>query len=306
MDVLAARLVRPCQQFITQRMQRIGALSSEVVLAIEMLAMVNEAEMRKAPEARMPVMELYNDFISEHMDVQDHYKAWRRHGTHRGSGQVDFSFCDFPFLLNSSAKSKVLRIEAQMQMAETVSQSRAEHLHKMLGFPTMTQGLDDRVLPMRRKRRLGADADSPRGGASASVTSTQESPAPEHRVFREEGLGGLLNMLLPAGLNFMGVQMAVVPLGRPAGASQGGSQGGESMAEARGGPSGAEERMSAGGGLPPPDQCGFPGTHVDACLIRIRRTHLVEDALEASVADAEGFFFIVCDQHVSRVDCQQR
>ena len=31
--------------------------------------------------------------------------------------------------------------------------------------------------------------------------------------------------------------------------------------------------------LPVPSQCTMPGTHSDMCIIRVRRNHLVEDAL---------------------------
>lgn len=46
-DILAARLVRPIQSFITEKMKRDNALSGAVIYAIELLAVVNEAELSK-------------------------------------------------------------------------------------------------------------------------------------------------------------------------------------------------------------------------------------------------------------------
>lgn len=58
---------------------------------------------------------------SEKMDVLDHYIAWRQSHDHpqRRPGQDGpFSFCTYPFLLDARAKSKLLHMEAKLQMEQ--------------------------------------------------------------------------------------------------------------------------------------------------------------------------------------------
>ena len=76
-DIVAARLVRPLQAFVTDRLKAMNALlSGPVIYALELLSLANAAEMTKPVEKRMPMQELYNDFVSENMDTLNHYKAW--------------------------------------------------------------------------------------------------------------------------------------------------------------------------------------------------------------------------------------
>jgi hypothetical protein len=66
----------------------------------------------------------YNQLISEKMDVQDHYTAWRQtqdQGGRRHGSDGPFSFCSYPFLLDARAKSNLLHIEARFQMEQVGS-----------------------------------------------------------------------------------------------------------------------------------------------------------------------------------------
>ena len=59
--------------------------------------------------------------ISEKLDVEDHYVAWRQsHDSPQHTAGTDgpFSFCSFPFLLNPRAKSKLLHTEARFLMTQ--------------------------------------------------------------------------------------------------------------------------------------------------------------------------------------------
>lgn len=53
---------------------------------------------------------------SEKFDVEDHYRAWR-HAAGLGSepGESTFSFCHYPFLLDTRAKSALLQLEVSRQ-----------------------------------------------------------------------------------------------------------------------------------------------------------------------------------------------
>lgn len=60
----------------------------------------------------LPPEVFYNQLISDKMDMQDHYLAWRQshNNDHRSpAGMGPFSFCSFPFLLNAKAKTRLLQ-----------------------------------------------------------------------------------------------------------------------------------------------------------------------------------------------------
>jgi hypothetical protein len=85
-------------------------LTLAVMNSIKVLAKVEEASavhLLLAPEV------FYNQLISDKMDMQDHYLAWRQsqNNDHRSpAGMGPFSFCSFPFLLNAKAKTRLLQV----------------------------------------------------------------------------------------------------------------------------------------------------------------------------------------------------
>ena len=85
-------------------------LTLAVMNAIKVLAKIEEAcmvHMTLPPEA------FYNSLISEKMDMQDHYVAWRQSqnaATCSPTGSGPFSFCSFPFLLDAKAKTRLLQV----------------------------------------------------------------------------------------------------------------------------------------------------------------------------------------------------
>jgi hypothetical protein len=91
-------------------MQATKKLTLAVMNSIKVLAKVEEASAMNlllAPEV------FYNQLISDKMDMQDHYLAWRQsqNNDHRSpAGMGPFSFCSFPFLLNAKAKTRLLQV----------------------------------------------------------------------------------------------------------------------------------------------------------------------------------------------------
>ena len=68
------------------------------------------------------------------------------------------------------------------------------------------------------------------------------------------------------GIFKLGDQGAVAPSRRKAAAAASGGGGGPSQASAS--------------SMPAPESCGIDPIHSDACILRIRRSHLMQDALE--------------------------
>eukprot|EP00164_Ancoracysta_twista_P004501 GFYU01006067.1.p1 GENE.GFYU01006067.1~~GFYU01006067.1.p1 ORF type:complete len:841 (-),score=152.56 GFYU01006067.1:99-2621(-) len=57
----------------------------------------------------IPYQEFYNDAVNEVVDFDADFRFWRLAGQ-------EFSFCNYPFILNPATKARVLHIDAQHQM----------------------------------------------------------------------------------------------------------------------------------------------------------------------------------------------
>jgi hypothetical protein len=67
-----------------------------------MLAAVNEMK------SLMPFQEFYNEAINEHLEIKEDFPHWK--------AKEGFSFCNYPFILNPTTKSEILKIESMVQM----------------------------------------------------------------------------------------------------------------------------------------------------------------------------------------------
>jgi hypothetical protein len=85
------------------------------------LQVLSKVEEANQVGRKLPPDGFYNQLISEKMDVQDHYTAWRQtqeQPSRRHGNDGPFSFCSYPFLLDPRAKSNLLHIEARFQMEQ--------------------------------------------------------------------------------------------------------------------------------------------------------------------------------------------
>ncbi|GFR50165.1 hypothetical protein Agub_g12331, partial [Astrephomene gubernaculifera] len=125
--LLESRVVQPLQAFLTRELGATKKLTTPVMNVIKVLARVEEAA---SLSRSLPPEAFYNTLISEKLDVQDHYTAWRQ-GQELAAGrdppkEAPFSFCSYPFLLNARAKSHLLHLEARFQMEQSVAHARME------------------------------------------------------------------------------------------------------------------------------------------------------------------------------------
>lgn len=107
---LEDRVVKPLQSYTTHELQATKKLTLAVMNAIKVLAKVEEANM---VHMTLPPEAFYNQLISEKMDMQDHYVAWRQSqdmDSRSANGTGPFSFCSFPFLLDAKAKTRLLQV----------------------------------------------------------------------------------------------------------------------------------------------------------------------------------------------------
>lgn len=236
---------------------------------------------------KLKAEDFHNDLISDKLDVLDHYIAWRQSRDTVSTGpSVDgpFSFCSYPFLLNCKAKSKLLHTEAKIRMETTVAQARLEHTRRSHRERNTTD--DERVLPLTKTR-------SAMEAGQASVPVLQGTSSRRSRIQQNSGkasggvVRGFIGMLLggshgdlhePSSSNRTGASSTCAhrqpsPLhGTPSDAQR------RQMASEIHRSSSLSRQGSMC--LPTPTSCGVPERHQDHCIIRVRRTHILLDALE--------------------------
>ncbi|KAL6774573.1 hypothetical protein ACKKBG_A25530 [Auxenochlorella protothecoides x Auxenochlorella symbiontica] len=297
--LLEARVVRPLQRYLTDELYTTKKLTVSVMNVIKVLARVEEGS---AAGRVLPPDAFYNELISEKLDVLDHYVAWRQtHDTpaHAPGADGPFSFCSYPFLLNPRAKSKLLHTEARIQMDQTVAACRAE-----AAAGGEAAGGEERVVPA--KRRAPRDAAAAARGAAAGGAARRDAGDGSSSARgaaragdgelsarrRDRGPGGLrwlFNTLRsgdgaaagssaapgPATSSHTAAAAAAPVAGELTGVED------ERRTIARQASDGSSSLWKQGSlNLPAPEDSGFPGTHPDMCIVRIRRNHLLEDALD--------------------------
>ncbi|CAG9467513.1 unnamed protein product [Pedinophyceae sp. YPF-701] len=294
-----ARLIRPVQAHITHGLQQLHHLTPAAVEAIQLLALVFDA-VKGGGHIRLE--EFYNSYVSRKLDVHDHYVAWRERGAAYartgGAGPAgapspeSFSFCDFPFLLDARAKAQILRWEARIQMHQTVSQARQEHVARALfGLPVGADPSNECVLATR-KRRPGA-----RGGPQASAPPPRARHGPAgalHTIGLPVGLfagfGGLIfGLPQERGHGARDAAQALQHATQPEGSAAPEMSRPEVDAALTSAPDAPQTPAASGDSrsvqpptdeLPAPHESGVPAEHPDLCLVRVRRSRLAEDALE--------------------------
>ena len=260
-ELLEQRVVSPLQKYLTDELYATKKLTISVMNAIKVLALVEESNQFGR---LLPPEAFYNELISEKLDVLDHYVAWRQtHDMPRHSSSSDgpFSFCSYPFLLNPRAKSKLLHTEARIQMDQTVADARVE---AQAGRRSSEEPIiPGPKLPKRSSRSTPGENESiqrrrSRDRAQGSITASTSNQRGSTSLWR------------------------LFPASRQVHSHESDEEGGyndSSPDTSDADDSGSSIWKQGSLGLPTPEESGFPGTHPEMCIVRIRRSHLLEDAL---------------------------
>ncbi len=248
-SLLEKRVVKPLQKYLTDELYATKKLTISVMNAIKVLALVEEANQLGR---LLPPEAFYNELISEKLDVLDHYVAWRQtHDMPRHSSSSDgpFSFCSYPFLLNPRAKSKLLHTEARIQMDQTIADARAEAQN---GKNTS----EDPIVPGPKVPRRSSKHVDRRGSRESRFQVHNGGPSSHRTSSLWRLFPHTSRQIQDDGEDEEDNSMRNPIVRQDSGLWKQGSL-----------------------GLPTPEDSGFPGTHPEMCIVRIRRCHLLEDAL---------------------------
>lgn len=109
------QMVATCQQFITVRLYHTQRIDDAVVAGTRVLGLLFQAheralsDGRRTANAQLDYQTFYNDAVNQEVNLKEDYRRWK-------SNRGEFSFCQFPFVLEPSSKSRVLMYDATAQM----------------------------------------------------------------------------------------------------------------------------------------------------------------------------------------------
>uniref|UniRef100_A0A061R666 Ubiquitin-protein ligase E3 A n=1 Tax=Tetraselmis sp. GSL018 TaxID=582737 RepID=A0A061R666_9CHLO len=294
--ILYHRLVQPLQSYLTSELMKLKKLTNHVMNCIKLLDEVFRANQIGR---KLKAEDFHNELISEKLDVLDHYVAWRQSRDVPSMGpnaDGPFSFCSYPFLLNCKAKSKLLHTEAKIRMETTVAQARMESSSRRMSSKASQD--EERVLPAG-KTRLNRDNHDRGRRHHRHGTPGSGGSSPRSSVMR-----GFLDMVFGGHSDSPGNHTPRTPVPTIASDTTSSSPLGDRVIMRSGGSasSGAStssevvRRQVASAihrnnsfhlnarqstmNLPVPSRCGVPERHQDHCIVRVRRTHILADALE--------------------------
>eukprot|EP00210_Caulerpa_lentillifera_P001329 g1279.t1 len=256
--LLKQAVIHPLQAYVTKELTATKKLTVTVMNAIKVLSKVHEANEKGR---KLPPEAFYNQLISEKMDVLDHYIAWRQSRDHppkRAGQDGPFSFCSYPFLLDARAKGRLLHTEAKLQMEQTVAHSRLENVYGP--FKKSRRETDEaRVLPNRKQplKKEEQELKKKRSGQSAGESSRNRSRRGDSSSLRSL----VYNIFRSSHSDH-----------HRAGLDENTDSGTNERAESSLARAGSLQ-------LPRPEDCEIEGTSLEMCILRVRRNHLLEDAL---------------------------
>uniref|UniRef100_A0A1I8I8Q5 HECT domain-containing protein n=1 Tax=Macrostomum lignano TaxID=282301 RepID=A0A1I8I8Q5_9PLAT len=134
---------------------RAGALAKERGLTgcMRLMRLLHSANADRGDSALVR-SSFYLPDLNNRVDIEKDYILWVQH-----KGQPDhFSFCDYPFVFDGEAKTKLLRADAQLKMHQAVQQAQTQNFFSAM---TMAGGMVNPVLLLQvRRDNLVGDAIS--------------------------------------------------------------------------------------------------------------------------------------------------
>ena len=141
------------QQFVTLRQithEHLPLHEDElIVCAVRTLALFYRANICvKKIEEGMFYNELVSDRLGQKEELEREFDTWKGNGD-KDEGGGDFCFCDYPFVLTATAKSKVIRRESK----DKQRMARIDHIRSFLerGMMPFLMGGDRLVWRIRRE-----------------------------------------------------------------------------------------------------------------------------------------------------------
>ena len=117
-------------------------------VVLQVLRKLNDINTLEGKQPLVPYQKFYLQDVARMVNFDEDYVIYRNSSSTPGSKP---SFCNYPFLLDSSVKTELLRTDAQYQMRMAFQGAQTRNLASMLGF-TNTMALETPRLELEVKR----------------------------------------------------------------------------------------------------------------------------------------------------------
>jgi hypothetical protein len=140
------KLIRAFQSYISHHFYPTLPADDHLVGAVKALSLFYHANEFIQGAQIVPISVFYNDSICQKLNFKDEYKNWKR--TLEKSPKItEFSVFNYPFLLDPVAKTRILHIDAMVQMSQefedaVIHQAVLLHAQRFLQDSPSVQNLE--------------------------------------------------------------------------------------------------------------------------------------------------------------------
>ncbi|KAJ3175238.1 hypothetical protein HDU87_006320 [Geranomyces variabilis] len=159
-------LVDMFQSYVVDHFQHNPQPDDAIVAAVKTLALLYKANEAAQPAPHVEISVFYNDELHRKLNFKEQYRIWKRTLENGAANVTEFSYFNYPFLFDPVAKTRIMHIDAMVQMSlefedAFVHQALVVHAQKFLqDSPSVTQLEEDLkgrsnpflVLEIRRDR----------------------------------------------------------------------------------------------------------------------------------------------------------
>lgn len=112
--------------------------SKTIECALRVLDLMNSANSLKDLKHRIDYKEFYNDAINKEISLKEHIVVWlkEREKAKKENRPFDkfatFNLCAFPWVLDASSKSEIMKLEQRIKQSRQMDQSLFGVFHSMM------------------------------------------------------------------------------------------------------------------------------------------------------------------------------
>ncbi|KAI9343917.1 hypothetical protein DFJ73DRAFT_841034 [Zopfochytrium polystomum] len=111
------RIVQIFQTYVSEHFSNGMKADDVMISAVRVLSLLYNANESMAPAHRLAIASFYNDALNRKLNFKEEYRNWKK-TLEKSPKVVDFSYFNYPFLFDPVAKTRVMHIDAMVQMSQ--------------------------------------------------------------------------------------------------------------------------------------------------------------------------------------------
>ncbi|KAJ3334074.1 hypothetical protein HDU76_011598 [Blyttiomyces sp. JEL0837] len=109
-------LLKPLHSYISDHYYPGAKADEAIIAAVRVLSLLYHANDTAKPARIVPISLFYNETLNRKLNFKEEYRSWKK--TLDGPKIVEFSYFNYPFLFDPVAKTRILHIDAMVQMSQ--------------------------------------------------------------------------------------------------------------------------------------------------------------------------------------------